>query len=633
MGRKTYFTSWFLLLLLCLSTLGMAQELMRINNHFEQQPLEQVISWMEEEFDLAFSYDPALVKTYQINTQIANLPLEKALDQILQQTQLTYELVDQRYVILKSKEERLTLQAPDLPEVPTRLLCGRLIDQLSGEGLLYGNVAIAGTSRGTQTDEQGYFQLSIQEDQGDSLYFSYVGYTDQHWPITSFLGDQCPEVTMKIAEMGIGEVLVIDRAIDLLGTSKNDNSISLDPDYVVGLPGWGEADVLRVVQLLPGIHSTDESAAGIHIRGGTPDQNLILWDDIPIYHAGHFFGMFSAFNPNMVEKVETYRGDFGARYGGRASGIIDISSKPEEIDSLEYGIGVSLIDLQAYAKIPMANKKSALLFGIRRSYTDIIQSNTYLNIFNRVANQGKISQLEQFRDSTDALFISDPVFYFSDVNAKWVYRPNSKWNTSLSYYNGRDNLTYEFQVADVLRSFDEVDLSNVGLSNKWQYNWRPYFQSNLSLSWSHFTYNYNFEFDSEVDNQKGFRYIGSRVSDLTLSVNHEVHIGDRWGSGDSLSFFFGSQFKGLEFNYNYEYNINENQTGFQDLARRVLLFTNYHAWRWNHRNKVKTEMGWRFNLLNQLSISTLEPRLSIKFYPFELPIATKGIEFNAQTRL
>ena len=124
---------------------------------------------------------------------------------------------------------------------------------------------------------------------------------------------------------------------------ENDGSITVNPDELGILPGLTEPDVLQSLQLLPGISSPTESASDIHIRGGTPDQNLVLWDGIKMYHQGHFFGQISAFNPYITETINVFRSGTSSKYGDRISGVIDIRSSDKVHDSLHIGIGANLI--------------------------------------------------------------------------------------------------------------------------------------------------------------------------------------------------------------------------------------------------------------------------------------------------
>jgi len=131
------------------------------------------------------------------------------------------------------------------------------------------------------------------------------------------------------------------------------------------LPGLTEPDVLQSIQLLPGVQSPTETAAGIYIRGGTPDQNLVLWDGIKIYHSGHFFGTISAFNPYITEDVKLYKSGTKARYGNRISGVIDITSDYDIPEKIEGGFGSNMTHADAYLSATIG-KSSAVIISARR---------------------------------------------------------------------------------------------------------------------------------------------------------------------------------------------------------------------------------------------------------------------------
>ena len=169
-----------------------------------------------------------------------------------------------------------------------------------------------------------------------------------------------------------------------------DKSITVSPKELGILPGLTEPDVLQSIQLLPGVQSPTETASGLYVRGGTPDQNLILWDGIKMYNSGHFFGTISAFNPYITDEIKLFKSGTKARYGNRVSSVIDISSDNKIPESIKGGFGFNMTHIDAYFKAPIS-KKVAILVSGRRSFTEIFNTATFKNLAKRVFQNTKIS--------------------------------------------------------------------------------------------------------------------------------------------------------------------------------------------------------------------------------------------------
>ena len=187
------------------------------------------------------------------------------------------------------------------------------------------------------------------------------------------------------------EIVIKEFLTSGISRENDDTSILVSPKKLGILPGLTEPDVLQSIQLLPGVQSPTETAAGIYIRGGTPDQNLVLWDGIKMYHSGHFFGTISAFNPYITEDIKLYKSGTKASYGNRISGVIDITSDYDIPKEIKGGFGSNMTHADAYLKAPVG-KSSAVMVSARRSINDIITTETFKNLSQRVFQDTKISE-------------------------------------------------------------------------------------------------------------------------------------------------------------------------------------------------------------------------------------------------
>ncbi|MEM9023902.1 MAG: TonB-dependent receptor plug domain-containing protein, partial [Bacteroidota bacterium] len=269
--------------------------------------------------------------------------------------------------------------------------------------------------------------------------------------------------------------------------------VVLRPQRIGVLPGLTDADVLQSAQLLPGVNSPDETAAGLQIRGGTPDQNLVLWDGIPVYHSGHYFGMISAFNPHAVGQYEVFRNGFGAEHGGRVAGLVNIASDNALKDRVEAGGGANLLFGDAYAKVPVGNSGARFMVAGRRSFTDLFNSLPYERLNERVFQHTRVVEEQQL--AADQLVELLDEFQFTDLNASLTL-PTAKGTLSLSglYVQNRlDHAVFEGDFGLALE--DRLDLDNWGMSARWDAG-TPGKQQGLPLSVvaAHSEYDYKYDF-------------------------------------------------------------------------------------------------------------------------------------------
>ena len=568
--------------------------------------LVEALRILEDRFTYSFSYDASLLQGFNTSLPAPGSDIETSLQHILAEQEL-------EYVILSSTDIIIRPFSPQEVE-----LCGYIKDQMSAAPLPYAHVRLGNTSKGAYSDENGFFNIKGKLPKHIELTISYLGYktaTEDAW---AFITPNCKTIKLKANQTLLSTVLVKEFTTEMLEAS-NPNGIHFKPQKIPTLPGWGEPDLLRSLQLLPGISSADESAANINIRGGSSDQNLILWDDIPIYHTGHLFGFSSSINPFIARSMDIHRGGFGAEYGGRVSGVVDIKGKPTFKSHGEYGIGMNLINAHGYAEIPIRRERSALLIAFRRSFTDLIQSATYQNIFRRVFSKGRLFENQDLQVQSNGFAEAIPTFFYNDLNLKWSAKPTDNLNISISYFIGNDALDYRFTLDTIINTRDELDLSNSGTSINLAYDWNDKSTTLLKLIGSNFSNSYGFELGFGVERAPVIdsRYT-NELQDGKITLQHNWQIDAR----NAVS--IGGEVNGIQVNYKF----NEQRQG-QDLAVNVdtyngsipTVFLNYE-----HRipDKFTLEMGLRAEAyaaessgITIFETGILLPRYAIRYHPFD----------------
>lgn len=468
----------------------------KINGSFQDESLSVVMIELKINHQLQFEYEETLVEGIRVTTSFKKASLDFAMKKILEGTEIDFEITAPRSIRLFPKRQKPKVDWSTIK--PTREnfnVSGVVKDKNTGETLPFATVTAKGNNNGVTTNIDGYFTLFDVPFDTSVLVVNYIGYQNKLVRLSP--ETDVSQLDMLLEDFGVQLLEIVvksNKEEQLLSASTGISRIGISPAALAKLPSYGEKDIFRSLQLLPGVSGSNESSSGLYVRGGTPDQNLVLFDGFTVYHVDHLFGFFSAFNANAVKDVQLYKGGFDAKYGGRLSSVVELTGKEGNTKEFNMGLGLSLLSVNAFVEAPFADGKGSFLVAGRRSF----QSSFYNNIFdaytesNEAASTetgGRIAQLE-----------TQPNTFFYDLNAKASYRPNSKDVFSFSFYNGQDNLdnsssldesVFTSRGINIDFSFDRIntDLTkwgNWGASTKWSRRWSNQLYSNANLSYSNY---------------------------------------------------------------------------------------------------------------------------------------------------
>lgn len=383
-------------------------------------------------------------------------------------------------------------------------ITGRVVDRSSGESLPSAHIQVRYLNMSTSTNADGYFTLINVPADTCRLDINFSGYQQDTYYLNAENIKKEIVIGLFPAVRALNEVVITDkRAEGLMSTNKRRVSVlQISPSKLEELPNIGEKDILRSFQLMPGISASNESSSGAYVRGGTPDQNLVLFDGFTVYQVDHLYGFFSAFNSNAVKDVTMYKGGFSAKYGGRLSSVTDIVGKEGNSKETNIAGDLSLLSANVFVEKPI-NDKSTLLLAYRRSY----QGPLYDKIFNKFNSSSATSAGANRPTNTggggppggggggfggNAASVSTPASYFYDLNAKYTYAPDDKNRFSWSIYQGNDNLdnSRTLTLPSAINSGRDISMSdkttygNLGSSLKWSSRWSSKLYSNTLLSYS-----------------------------------------------------------------------------------------------------------------------------------------------------
>jgi hypothetical protein len=293
-------------------------------------------------------------------------------------------------------------------------ISGAVRDQSSGEDLIGASIYNVRSGQGTTANNYGFFSITLPKD-SIRLHVSFVGYESR--VIKFFLSkDTTLQINLANGTL-LNEVVVTSTAEDRIQESTRMGTIDIPIEQIKALPAFlGEVDVFKVLQLLPGVQAGSEGSSGLYVRGGGPDQNLILLDGVPVYNASHLFGFFSVFNADAINHVELVKGGFPARYGGRLSSVIDINMKEGNAKKLKGEGSIGLVASRLTIEGPVGKNTSFIVSG-RRTYIDVLASPLIRNASKGEERAG---------------------YYFYDLNAKINHRINETNRIFLSAYTGND---------------------------------------------------------------------------------------------------------------------------------------------------------------------------------------------------
>jgi ferric enterobactin receptor len=401
----------------------------------------------------------------------------------------------------------------------------------------------------------------------------------------------------------------------LMTASDSIGVVTISPAQVVALPSLGEKDIFRSLQLMPGISATNESSSGLYVRGGTPDQNLVLFDGFTVYKVDHFFGIFSAFNANAVESTTILKGGFDSKYGGRISSVVDLVGKTSNKQEIEMGGGASLLSYNAYIDGPLGKKGTFMIAG-RRSYQSPF-SKRIRDKYNTRAAAGPPG-------GPMGMFTSEPLSWFYDVNARATYSPGAKDTLTLSLYHGKDNFDNSRTIqmpsfgANQNRDLngdikDSSNWGNTGSSLSWHRAWAPVFSSQLTLAFSRYFKNADTSAKMKVIDPKTGKTLSfdngstetNHLNDLTIRLANSLILGRH----NYVEFGTEATRNKVDYYYNFNQDIGQLHRTGEGRQQAVYVQDRFQPF-----DRLEITPGIRAARYNVAKEIYLEPRLSLIFH-------------------
>ncbi|MEM8926836.1 MAG: TonB-dependent receptor [Bacteroidota bacterium] len=554
----------------------------------DKQTLELTtfISQLERRYEIKFSYVDTDIEGIEIQVPSANR-LQEILNSVAQQTGIEIKQLNERYYAL-SKSKFVNV-------------CGRVLDNFAKNTIPGATIQVLGTQEALITDAEGNFKLENVE-RTTSLQVRYLGYTTKIVPISDLiLENDCPKILLAERREALNEVVVYEFLTKGI-IKETDGSVTLNTGELGLLPGLAEPDVLFGVQALPGIKSIDETVSDINIRGGTNDQNLILWNGIKMYQSGHFFGLISAFNPYLTEKVSIYKNGTPAQYGDGVSGVISMETKNTIEDHFFGGAGFNFISGDVFGQVPLS-ERLAFQFSARRSTTDFLDTPVYGSFTDRAFQDTEIRNEQNQRINEN--LEQEETFLFYDFSGKVLYDINDYQKIRLSFIaidNDLDFAETDTAVNETSRSF--LDQTNLSAGLQWYADWTGRFSTHANVYFSKY----------DLDARSFFPNQVQRLFQENTVEERQAKITSAYRFSNSLNWINGYQYietgiinearvtePGFDLN---EKNVIRIQAPFSEIRYRTLddRFIASGGLRANYIENIGTFSQWLF-----------EPRINLNF--------------------
>lgn len=557
-------------------------------------PLALLLSNIENEFNYSFAYKDSALTNHYLDMKVSNIPFEQILTKLNNETAFNFKKIDNNVITVSLKEE-FSLQCITVKEGLSQSPINNFILTTPYQVI---NV--------TNSQEVNAYIKSRTP-----VVVTATGYGTMN---KTFLkkAKNCISISLyeKIEYL---EPIILTNYLTKGIDKQNNASVTINYEDFDILPGLIETDVLQTLQALPGVQSVNETVSFLNIRGGTNDQNLILWDGIKMYQSGHFFGQISAFNPFLTQKVTLIKNGSSAKYGDGVSGIISMQSDQTKNDSSHGGFGINLISADAFADLPLS-KKASVEVSARKSYNNFIETPTYNQYFDKIFQNTEVISQSESQSS------SDEDFTFFDTNLKAIYEPSEKEYLRANF----------IVIGNSLNFLENAEIDNTNFSRQSELN-----QNNISGG-LFYKREWNARVTSEVQFYGSLYSLDAINFDILneqqlLQTNQVVESGFKTLTNISISKKING-FLGYQFNETGITNFEQINNPFFERRDKQVLRTNSIFSEATFENiNTNITLGVRANHISKFNKILVEPRLRITHRLFKsLTVELLG-ELKSQT--
>ncbi len=588
------------------------------------QSFEETLYQFSEAAEIKLTFSNDILPNKKLTYSFFNATIRQILNTLLKGTRLSYQIIGGQIVIFKK-------------EVPKskHTVNGYIEDLETGEILVGATVMVDNINVGTSSNGYGFFSLELEEGSYEMV-VSYLGY-QRYRKRLNLLKSETIKITMR-PSLTIEEIIVVADNISVFDS--DDYADKLVSAQLSAMPTLGgEKDLFRLATHLPGVSTGTDGVGGIHVRGGSIDQNLFLLDDVPIYNPTHLLGAFSVFNNDAIKSASFVRGRFPARYGGRLSSVMDIRTKDGNLNEWKTTIGVGLASIKLSTEGPLVKGKSSFFLAARTTPLGIL--------IKRATQNNKASRNQEGQ--------TDLAFY--DVNAKLHYTFSIKNKLYLSFYKGNDRyqdetaVRYKLDFAEGVlsnedRSSDDIRWGNTAGALRWNHLMSEKVFLNTSLIFSQYKFSSSslafhtdtLSTDQSVLNINRFLLFSTVIKDVGLKMDLDHTVSKRYklrygGEATVHRFTPGVASETGDASLTGG-NFSVAQTFFDSIDNPTIPATEFALYTEHHLNwkKLNVQMGLRWSAMavDGTFYQSLQPRFDLSWRPWSRFQVHTGFSYNQQ---
>ena len=462
--------------------------------------LEDLVRSIESTSDYTFIYGEEIHLKQKINLSVNKKTLNEVLTLAFSNEPINFQLKGKHILLSVKKNEQK-------PAGRKYTISGYVTDGVSSETVIGANIFENYRQQGTTTNPYGFYSITLPEGEV-SLKFSYLGYEGEAYRF-SLHADTLLNIQMQSNNL-LQEVVVLSDKTETGNVATHMGANEIPIAQIKHTPSiLGEADVMKTIQLMPGVQAGIDGSAGLYVRGGGPDQNLVLLDGVPVYNVDHLFGFFSVFTPEAVKKVTLFKSSFPARFGGRLSSVIDVRTNDGDMNKYHGVISIGLLTSKINIEGPIIKNKTSFNISARRSYIDLLA--------------------KPFMPKDDKIG-----YYFYDINAKINHKFSDRSRLFLSLYNGKDHFSERIKDDEFARDYEyynygKMSWGNTLVSTRWNYIFNNRLFSNTTISYNKYKFNvesYTQDQHTINEEKKISRYstdYRSGIQDLSYQIDFDYN--------------------------------------------------------------------------------------------------------------
>ncbi|MFY0601453.1 MAG: TonB-dependent receptor plug domain-containing protein [Cyclobacteriaceae bacterium] len=546
-------------------------------------PLSEALNYYESVSGVSFSYDAEAIDLLRVDFDYRLKTIEEALEVIKKETPISFEQISESYYSLAFTEQEFKINLVDSSD--QQPLVGSYVNILVNDEIIAGGNGL----------DDGTFLFRCKPDVRDRLSVYVLGYNSFDLPLAHLLDNRELVVSVSPKTTYLDDLVIQDYLTTGISLDPVSQSIKIGIEDLPSLPGETDGDIFASLALLPGVSTPDNRPGNLFIRGSSTDQSLILFDNIPIYHRGHYFGTISPYNPKLVESVNVHRSGLHSRLGGRVGGAVEINSSSNLSDESKYGFGLNSLYGIGYVKTPIFNKKVGFAIGGRRSFP-VSFSSPKLDAISDVIYAATAVSTQQTTDFN---------VVYEDYNAKLEFPINERVSLSVSSIYAGNSLGFSVIKEDTISNKQRNGFENLGLNASLKSIIGEKIKSNTSFTFS----NYHTFFKEGLRGQRG------SIADLRdLRFNQEVEFGSR----KSLLYQAGI---GVDYQVT-DYLFRGQQAGVRNQPPMIVSYGNetsslslspYASVLFNKIEKLSVELGIRSTYYSRLDDLAFLPRVNASF--------------------